>query len=131
PTSVAPPPAESGTVKFLMEQQWAVRMMLAKAEPATVARQITATGRIVPAPGHHAVVAPPVGGLLDGVLLPRVGQTVAQGQTLAVVRQTPTASESAQIAAGQAQVEIEGARLEAERRKLTEAARETELRLNH
>jgi len=131
PTSVAPPPAESGTVKFLMEQQWAVRMMLAKAEPATVARQITATGRIVPAPGHHAVVAPPVGGLLDGVLLPRVGQTVAQGQTLAVVHQTPTASESAQIAAGQAQVEIERARLEAERRKLTEAARETELRLNH
>jgi len=123
--------AETGTVAFLMEQQWAVRMMLAKAEPATVARQITATGRVVPAPGYHAVVAPPVGGLLDGGQLPRVGQTVARGQVLAVLRQTPTASEAAQIATSQAQADIERARLEAERRRLGESVRETELRLNH
>jgi cobalt-zinc-cadmium efflux system membrane fusion protein len=129
--AAAPPAAEAGTVKFLMEQQWAVRMMLAKAEPATVARQITATGRVVPAPGHHAVVAPPVGGLLDSGPLPRVGQTVARGQTLAALRQTPTASEAAQIVTSQAQAEIERARLEAERRRLAETARETELRLNH
>src|SRR6059036_2963365 len=105
---------KTGTVTFLMEQQWAVRMMLAKAEAATVARQVTATGRVVPAPGYHAVVAPPVGGLLDGGQLPRVGQTVARGQVLATLRQTPTASEAAQVAASQAQADIERARLEAE-----------------
>src|SRR6266545_4351092 len=110
----APQAAQTGTVTFLMEQQWAVRMMLDKAEPATVARQITATGRIVPAPGHHAVVAPPVGGLLEGGALPRVGQAVARGEMLAVLRQTPTASEAAQVASGQAQVAIERTRLEAE-----------------
>ncbi len=129
--SAPPPAAESGTVKFLMEQQWSVRMMLAKATPATVARQITATGRVVPAAGQRAVVAPPVGGLLDGRALPRIGQTVARGQTVAVVRQTPTASEAAQIATSQAQAEIERARLEAERRRLAETVRETELRVNH
>jgi len=114
-----------------MEQQWAVRMMLAKAEPATVARQITATGRVVPAAGHHAVVAPPVGGLLDSGPLPRVGQTVTRGQPIAVLRQTPTASEAAQIATSQAQADIERARLEAERRRLAETVREAEVRLNH
>lgn len=131
PEAEAPPAAETGTVKFLMEQQWAVRMMLAKAEPATVARQITATGRVVPAPGHHALVAPPVGGLLDGGMLPRVGQKVGKGQTIATLRQTPTASEAAQIATSQAQADIERARLEAERRRLAETVRETELRLNY
>ena len=131
PASAPLQTAETGAVKFLMEQQWAVRMKLAKAELVTVARQITATGRVVPAAGRHAVVAPPVAGLLDGGPLPRVGQAVARGQTLAVLRQTSTASETAQIAAGHAQLEIERARLEAERRRLTEAVRETELRLNH
>jgi cobalt-zinc-cadmium efflux system membrane fusion protein len=60
-----------------------------------------------------------------------VGQSVARGQVLAVLRQTPTASEAAQVAASQAQAEIERARLEAERRRLGESVRETELRLNH
>jgi len=131
PASAPPQRAETGTVKFLMEQQWAVRMMLAKAEPITIARQITSTGRVVPAAGRHAVVAPPIAGLLDGGPLPRVGQVVARGQTLAVLRQTPTASEAAKAAAAHGQLEIERARLEAERRRLTEAVRETELRLDH
>src|SRR2546427_660225 len=131
PASAPAQTAETGTVKFLMEQQWAVQMMLAKAEPVTVARQITSTGHVVPAAGRHAVVAPPVAGLLDGRPLPRVGQAVARGETLAVLRQTPTATEAAQTAAGHAQLAIERARLEAERRRLTESVRETELRLNH
>lgn len=131
PTAAAPAGNETGTVKFLMEQQWAIRMKLAKATPASVARQITATGRIVPAPGRHVVVAPPVSGLLTGTTLPRVGQPVDRGQTLAVVRQTPTAAEAAQIAAGQAQAQIETVRLEAERRRLAEAVKEAEVRRNH
>jgi RND family efflux transporter MFP subunit len=131
PTVAAPAGSETGTVKFLMEQQWAIRMKLAKATPAAVAPQITATGRIVPAPGRHVVVAPPVSGILTGTTLPRVGQAVDRGQTLAVVRQTPTAAEAAQIAAGQAQARIETARLEAERRRLVEAVKEAEIRRNH
>jgi cobalt-zinc-cadmium efflux system membrane fusion protein len=131
PTAAAPTSSETGTVKFLMEQQWAIRMKLAKATPATVARQITATGRVVPAPGRHVVVAPPVAGILAGNTLPRVGQAVARGQTLAVVRQTPTAAEAAQIAAGQAQAHIETVRLEAERRRLAGAVREAEVRRDH
>jgi cobalt-zinc-cadmium efflux system membrane fusion protein len=131
PTVAAPAGNETGTVKFLMEQQWAIRMKLAKATPASVARQITATGRIVPAPGRHVVVAPPVAGILTGNTLPRVGQAVDRGETLAVVRQTPTAAEAAQIAAGQAQAQIETVRLEAERRRLAESVKEAEVRRNH
>ena len=131
PPVAAAPANEGGTVKFLMEQQWAIRMKLAKAVPSTVVRQVTAPGRIVPAAGLHAVVASPVSGLLDGGTLPRVGQRVARGDTLATVRQTPTAAESAQIAAGQAQMEIERARLDAERRRLAEAVKEAQVRRDH
>ena len=131
PTAAAPPSTEAGTVKFLMEQQWAIRMKLAKATPAMVARQITATGRVVPAPGRHVVVAPPVAGILTGNTLPRIGQAVDRGQTVAVIRQTPTAAEAAQIAAGQAQAQIEAVRLEAERRRLAEAVKEAQIRRDH
>ena len=71
--------ASTGTVKFLMEQQWLIRMKLAQAEEQTVARQITATGRIIPAANSQAIVAPPVSGILSGRSLPRVGQHVARG----------------------------------------------------
>jgi len=131
PITAAPASSETGTVKFLMEQQWAIRMKLAQATPAAVARQITATGRVVPAPGRHVVVAPPVAGILTGTTVPRVGQAVDRGQTLAVVRQTPTAAEAAQIASGRAQAQIETVRLEAERRRLAEAVKEAEVRRNH
>lgn len=129
--AAAPPRGERGTVKFLMEQQWAIRMKLAKATPATAARQIAATGRVVAAPGHDVVVAPPVTGVLTGTALPRVGQAVDRGQTLAMVQQTLTAAETAQIAAGQAQAHIDAVRLEAERRRLAEAVREAEVRRDH
>ena len=120
----------TGTVKFLMEQQWLIRMKLAKAEKQWVARQITSTGRVVPAARNQAVVAPPVGGILSGGQLPRVGQQVTRGQVIAVLSQRPTAAESAQIAAGNAQIRIEQARIEAERRRLSQAANESQVRLN-
>ena len=73
--SAATAPAnEAGTIKFLMEQQWAIRMKLAKAVPSTVARQVTAPGRVVPAAGFHAIVASPVSGLLDGATRGRAVQ---------------------------------------------------------
>ncbi len=120
----------TGTVKFLMEQQWLIRMKLAKAEKEWVARQITSTGRVIPAQHNHAIVAPPVGGIISGGKLPRVGQQVKQGQTLAVLTQRPTAAESAQIAAGNAQLRIEQSRIDGERRRLIQVANEAQVRLN-
>jgi len=120
----------TGTVKFLMEQQWLVRMKLAKAEQQWVARQITSTGRVIPAQHNQAIVAPPVGGIISGGQLPRVGQQVKKGQTLAVLTQRPTAAESAQIAAGNAQLRIEQSRIDGERRRLIQVANEAQVRLN-
>lgn len=122
PTAVA----STGTVKFLMEQQWLIRMKLALVEEQTVARQITATGRVIPAANSQAVVAPPVGGILSGRNLPRVGQHVKRGQSIAVVQQTATSAEQAQVRAAAASLSLENARLEADRRTASgelEAAR--------
>ncbi len=105
----------AGTVKFLMEQQWRIRMKLALVEEQIVARQVTATGRVIPAANHQAIVAPPVGGIILRGNIPRVGQRVAQGQLVATLQQTATSAEQAQVRAIQVQARIEAARLEAER----------------
>lgn len=132
PAATAPVEApETGTVKFLMEQQWAIRMKLARATPATVARQVVASGRVVPAAGRQAVVASAVAGTITDGALPRVGHTIARGQTVAVLRHTPTPGEAAQVAASQTQAQIETARLDADRRRLTEAVKEAEVRREH
>ena len=126
PTEAPAAAASTGTVKFLMEQQWLIRMKLALVEEQTVARQITATGRVIPAANSQAVVAPPVGGILSGRNLPRVGQHVARGQAIAVVQQTATSAEQAQVRAAAATLSLEHARLEADRRTASgelEAAR--------
>jgi RND family efflux transporter MFP subunit len=118
--------ASTGTVKFLMEQQWLIHMKLAQAEEQTVARQITTTGRVIPAANSQAIVAPPVSGILSGTSLPRVGQHVARGQAIAVVQQTATSAEQAQVRAAAATLSLETARLEADRRTASgelEAAR--------
>jgi RND family efflux transporter MFP subunit len=118
-------PDASGTVKFLMEQQWAIRMKLAKAEPATVARQIVTPGRLVPAQGRHASVAPPRAGLIASGALPRVGQVVSRGETLALLRHVPSSAEQAQIETGR----IEELRLASERRRAAQAIVEAEIRV--
>ncbi|HEX8294092.1 MAG TPA: hypothetical protein VF570_20225 [Pyrinomonadaceae bacterium] len=96
-----------------MEQHWLIRMKLAQVEEQTVARQITATGRVVPAANRQAVVAPPVGGILAGGQMPRVGQRVAAGQTIAVLHQTATSAGQAQVRAA-AQVEVQNAQVRAQ-----------------
>ena len=120
--TAAPPAASTGRVAFLMEQQWLIKMKLAKADEAELAPQIRSTGRVVPVPANHAVVAPPVGGIIQGGTLPRIGQQVSQGQRLATLIQTPTAAEAAQI-------QIENTRLEAERRRLSQLEIEAAARL--
>src|SRR5688572_13486907 len=125
-TETPAPAASTGTAKFLMEQQWLIRMKLALVEEQTVARQITATGRVIPSANSQALVAPPVGGILSGRNLPRVGQRVAQGQTIAVIQQIATSADQAQVRAAAASLSLENARLEADRRTASgdvEAAR--------
>ena len=135
------PPAETtanpaGTVRFLMEQQWLIRMKLALAEPQTVARQINSIGRVIPAANNQAHVASPVSGIVAGSL-PRVGQHVAKGQLLAVLKQTATSAEQAQVKAAVAQVQsqnaqaaVENARLEADRRAAEGEVKEAKVRLD-
>jgi membrane fusion protein, heavy metal efflux system len=106
----------TGKVTFLMEQQWLIRMKLALVEEQSVARQITATGRVIPAANSQALVAPPVSGIISGRNLPRVGQLVSRGQTIAVVQQVATSAEQAQVRAAAASANLEQARLDADRR---------------
>jgi len=122
--------SSTGTVKFLMEQQWLIRMKLALAEEQTVARQITATGRVVPAANSQALVAPPVSGILSGRNLPRVGQRVSQGQTIAVIQQVATSAEQAQVRAAAASAGLENARLDADRRTAAGEVETARIRLD-
>jgi cobalt-zinc-cadmium efflux system membrane fusion protein len=110
--------SEAGKVKFLMEQQWLIKMKLAKAEEQTVSRQVTSTGRVVPAANSQAVVSTPVAGILSDRQLPRIGQFVGGGQPIAFIRQTPTSTEQAQTRAAQTQVELSKAQLETQRRQM-------------
>jgi cobalt-zinc-cadmium efflux system membrane fusion protein len=116
-------PDTSGRVAFLMEQQWLIKMKLALGEEASVAPQILSTGRVVPVPGNRAVISSPVGGTLANERLPRIGQDVSAGQLLVTVSQTSTAAESAQM-------RVENVRLEAERRRLSQAVNESRVRMN-
>jgi len=112
-----------GKVPFRMEQQWMIHLKLAVGEEAAVASQILSTGRVVPVPGKRAVLSSAVGGTLTNDRLPRIGEEVSSGQLLATVAQTVTAAEAAQI-------RVENARIEAEKRRLLQAGNESRVRLN-
>ena len=118
----APAPATTaGLVPFRMEQQWLIRLKLALAEQTEMAPQIRGVGRVVPVPSKRAIVAPPVGGIIQSGTMPRVGQKVTRGESLATLLQTPTAAEAAQL-------RIEAVRIDAERRRLQQAEIEARAR---
>jgi cobalt-zinc-cadmium efflux system membrane fusion protein len=119
----APPPAanSNGIVPFRMEQQWLIHLKMAVAEEAQMAPQIRSVGRVVAKPSNRAVVAPPVGGIIQTGTMPRIGQPVTRGQAIASLLQTPTAAEAAQI-------RIENTRIEADRRRLQQAEVEAKAR---
>ncbi len=129
PTASAENTNTAGIVKFLMEQQWLIHMKLTKVEQKSLARQVAAVGRVVPAASSRAIVAPSIGGVLSEGKLPTIGQSVKQGQSLAVLRQTPTAAETAQISSSNVQLQIETMRLEAEKRRLVQAIGEAQARV--
>ena len=118
-----PAATSTGLVQFRMEQQWLIHMKLALAQQAELPEQIYSTGRVTAVPSNRALVAPPVGGIIDTRPLPQIGQSIARGQLLATVLQTPTAAETAQI-------HIENSRVDAERRRLAQAEIEARARLN-
>ena len=93
----ARPGETNGIVAFRMEQHWLIHLKLALVEEAQMPEQIYSTGRLVPEPSRRAVVAPPVAGIIASRALPRIGQYVARDEMLAMLVQTPTAAEAAQI----------------------------------
>lgn len=109
---------ETGRVKFLMEQQWLIRMKLAKAEEQTVSRQVASTGKVVPAANSQSVVSTPVAGILTDRQLPIIGQYVGGGQPIAFIRQTPTSTDLAQTRAAQNQVELSKVQIESQKAQL-------------
>src|SRR5438067_612727 len=115
--------ASTGIVQFRMEQQWLIHMKLAKAQEAELSSQVYSTGRVIPVPSNRALVASPVGGIIDARALPQLGRRVARGEVLATVLQTPTAAEAAQI-------RIENSRVDAERRRLAQSEIEARARLS-
>ncbi|MGH7578045.1 MAG: efflux RND transporter periplasmic adaptor subunit [Longimicrobiales bacterium] len=83
---------EEGGIAFLKEQQWKTSGFRTEfARHGTVSESFQVTGEVVPAAGRYAIVAAPIGGLVEtsGVARsPAPGQAVRQGATLAVI--TPT-----------------------------------------
>ena len=123
-----PTPAEggdTGTVAFLMEQQWLIRMKLAEAKLRDLAPQVRVVGRIVPAANHRAIVSSSVSGLIGEGGVPHLGQDVGRGDGLITLRQIPSVAETAQVV----QLRLEAGRTEAERRGLEQSRAEAGIRL--
>lgn len=99
--------AHSGTgdeppnaVPFLMEPQWKVRLLLAKAGKRTLNKRLIVPARAVAPEGMSAVVSPPAGGRLTAPpsgALPRTGDRVEAGQVIARVEPPLGAPELAQL----------------------------------
>ena len=90
----------SSTVPFLMESQWKVKLLLARAESRTLSRRLVVPARAVAPEGLSALVSSPVAGRLappSSGVLPRTGERVEAGQTLALVEPPLGAPELAQL----------------------------------
>lgn len=89
-------------VPFLMEQQWKLRLLLARAEAQTLSRRLIVPARALAPEGASAVVSSPVGGRLvapPSGALPRTGEEVEAGQVLGLVEPPLGASELGQLRA--------------------------------
>lgn len=94
--------AHDDGIRFLLEQQWKVGLLLARAGPRTVTRRLVVPADVVTAEGASAVVAVSMAGRLlppDGGLLPRTGDVVAAGDELARVEPPLSATDGAQLRA--------------------------------
>lgn len=90
----------SDAVPFLMEPQWKVRLLLAQAGKRTLNKRLIVPARAVAPEGMSAIVSAPVRGRLvapPATVIPRTGDRVEAGQTLALVEPPLGAAELAQL----------------------------------
>lgn len=90
----------ANAVPFLMEPQWKVGLLLARAQGRRLAERLVVPARAVAPEGLSAVVSSPVAGRLlapPAAALPRTGEHVAPGQVLALVEPPLGAPELAQL----------------------------------
>lgn len=117
--------ASSGTVSFLMEQQWLIQMKLAKAQRRELSPQVRVVGRVIPADNYTAIISSPVTGLVQDANLPILGQELRSGEDVLTIEQIPDVSDAAQAA----QLRLEVSRTESERRRLEQSKAEARIRL--
>jgi biotin carboxyl carrier protein len=102
----APP---SGSVPFLMEQQWRIKALVAASAPRSLTSRLVVPAQIRSPEGAEVVVTPPVAGRLvaaENAALPRSGDFVEAGQRLGFVEPPLSATELAQLQALQLEFEL-------------------------
>lgn len=76
------------SVPFLMEQQWKISMLAVQVSKRTLTERLRIPGQVEAPQGASAAVSPPVAGRLVRALqrgLPKIGETVQAGDTLAFI----------------------------------------------
>ncbi len=92
----------SGTVPFLMEQQWRVKLLLEQAGPRALTRRLVVPAQVRTPEGAEAAVSSPMAGRLLARAdsgLPRTGDAVEAGELLAEIEPPLGAAEIAQLQA--------------------------------
>jgi multidrug efflux pump subunit AcrA (membrane-fusion protein) len=95
-------------VQFLLEQQWKIGTLYEPVSKRTLVHRLALPGRIEAPQGASAVVSPPFAGRLlrpPNGRLPRIGDQVEAGQTLAMIEPQLPATEIVQLSANRAQVQ--------------------------
>ena len=95
-------------VQFLLEQQWKIGTLYERVSERTLVHRLALPGQIVAPQGASAVVSPPFAGRLlrpPNGRLPRIGDHVEAGQTLAMIEPQLPATEIVQLSANRAQVQ--------------------------
>jgi len=106
-------------IAFLMEQQWKVKLLLARAEPRELAVELAVPATTRAPDGAHALLCAPVAGRLSAASparWPQVGERVEAGQVLAYVEPPLGPSEAAQLRA--LELELDALALQLELRAL-------------
>lgn len=89
--AAAMPAAQTETLSFLKEQQWALDFGTAVVQQRPLRATIRIPGEIVPAPGGEADVSAPFDGRLASVVSHPPGTSVTAGQELARIQPPPGA----------------------------------------
>jgi len=87
-------------VPFLMEPQWKIKLLLARAEGRTLQERLVVPAQAIAPEGMSAAVSSPVAGRLVAPAsrsFPRTGERAAAGETLALVEPPLGAPELAQL----------------------------------